>query len=285
MAFSIFRKQIFSPTTFLWEVEAPDMAAAAHPGQFVMLRLHEGGERIPLTVADFDRDRGTITMVVKVVGKTTEEMATYLEGDTFQDFIGPLGAPTHIAQKGHVVFVGGGLGVAPIYPVLRAFKKMGNRTTTIVGFRNEQEIFWKDRFEEFSDNLIVMTDDGSVGKKGTTADALKDVLETGVNIDEVFTVGPLGMMEVIAELTRSKKIPTFASMNSIMVDGIGMCGSCRVTVDGNVLFACVDGPDMDAHKVDFKEMKIRQKRFRNEEGVLLQKYHTECRAQTKGVSA
>jgi len=283
--FRIVRKEVFAPTTFLWEVRAPDVAAAAQPGQFVMVRLREGGERIPLTVADFDRERGTVTMVVKVVGKTTEEMATYSEGGEFLDFIGPLGSPTHIEKRGHVVLVGGGLGVAPVFPVLRAFKAAGNRTTTIIGFRNSEEIFWRDRFQEFSDRVILVTEDGSAGEKGTTVDALRRVVEGEAAIHEVFTVGPLGMMEAVAEVTRPKKIPTFASMNSIMVDGIGMCGSCRVTVDGKVLFACVDGPDMDAHKVDFKEMKIRQKRFRTEEQASLQKYRSECRLKKTGVVA
>lgn len=283
--FPIVHKEVFAPTTFLWEVRAPDVARAARPGQFVMVRLHEGGERIPLTVADFDRTRGTVTMVVKVVGKTTEEMSTYSEGGEFLDFIGPLGSPTHVERRGHVVLVGGGLGVAPVYPVLRAFKEAGNRTTTIIGFRNTQEIFWRDRFQEFSDRLILMTEDGSAGEKGTTVDALRRVVDGEAVIDEVFTVGPLGMMEAVAEATRPKKIPTYASMNSIMVDGIGMCGSCRVTVDGKVLFACVDGPDMDAHKVDFKEMKIRQNRFRTEEHASLEKYRSECRLKRKGVLA
>lgn len=283
--YKIIRKEAFAPTTFLWEVLAPDVANSAQPGQFVMVRLRDGGERIPLTVADFNRTEGTITMVVKVVGRTTEEMSTYLQNQEFTDFIGPLGAPTHIEKRGHVVLVGGGLGVAPVFPVLRAFKQAGNRTTTIIGFRNSEEIFWKDRFGEFSDRLILMTDDGSSGEKGTTVDALRKVVGGEATINEVFTVGPLGMMEAVAEATRSKQIPTFASMNSIMVDGIGMCGSCRVTVDGKVLFACVDGPDMDAHKVDFKEMKVRQNRFRAEEQMSLEKYRHECALKKKGIIA
>lgn len=285
IVYKIIRKEILSPTTFLWEVLAPDVAGSAQPGQFVMVRLGDGGERIPLTIADFDRADGTVTIVVKVVGKTTEEMSTYSQGQEFADFIGPLGAPTHIEKKGHLVLVGGGLGVAPVFPVLRAFKKAGCRTTTIIGFRNTEEIFWNDRFREFSDRLILMTDDGSSGEKGTTVDALKKVIASEATIHEVFTVGPLVMMEAVAEATRAKQIPTFASMNSIMVDGIGMCGSCRVTVDGKVLFACVDGPDMDAHKVDFKEMKIRQNRFRTEEQESLQKYRCECALKKKGIVA
>lgn len=282
--FAVFRKEVFSPQTFLWEVHAPDVALAARPGQFVMVRLREGGERIPLTVADFDRGRGTVTMVVKVVGRTTEEMSTYLQGAHFADFIGPLGSPTRIEKRGHVVLVGGGLGVAPVFPILREFKRLGSGTTVIIGFRNAAEIFWKERFGEFSDRLLLMTEDGSSGKKGTTIDALREVVSQQDPIHEVLAVGPIGMMQAAAEVTRPRGIPTFASMNSIMVDGIGMCGSCRVTVGGKVLFACVDGPDMDAHQVDFEELKARQIRFRNEEQESLKKYREECALRARGVN-
>ncbi len=304
--YTIKRRELFSPTTFLWEVLAPEVAEAAQPGQFVMVRLKEGGERIPLTIADFSRSTGVVTLVVKVVGKTTEEMATYPEGASFQDLIGPLGSPTHIEKKGHVVLVGGGLGVAPVFPILRGFKQAGSKTTAIIGFRNSKEIFWKEKFEEWSDRLILMTEDGSSGSKGTTIDGLREILygsqmgaiggerdlpqlkrasgfaSASESIDEVLTIGPIGMMQATAEATRSLKIPTFASMNSIMVDGIGMCGSCRVTVGGEVLFACVDGPDMDAHQVDFEELKVRQIRFRPEEERVLQKYHEECALKKRG---
>jgi NAD(P)H-flavin reductase len=284
--FTIVKKETFSPTTFVWQVEAPDIAEAAQAGQFVIVRLKNGGERIPLTIADFDRDKGHITLVVKVVGKTTEEMDSYKEGEQFQDLIGPLGNPTKIEKKDHVVLIGGGLGVAPIYPILRAFKQAGCQTTAIIGFREEGEIFWNDRFSEFSDRLIIMTDDGSFGKKGTVVDGLKEVVEgpeRAQGIDEVLAIGPIVMMQAVAEYTRPFKIHTMASMNSIMVDGIGMCGSCRVTVDGKVLFACVDGPDMDAHKINFEELKVRQMRFANEEQATLRKYHEECALGKRGI--
>lgn len=283
VVFRIIRKEVFSPATFLWEVLAPDVARASCPGQFVMVRLKEGGERIPLTVADFDRERGTVTLVVKVVGKTTEEMAACPQGAEFLDFIGPLGNPTRIEKKGHIVLVGGGLGVAPIYPILREFKRIGSRTTTIVGFKTASEVFWKEKLHEFSDRFLLMTEDGSSGRKGTTIEALQEIVSEEVTIHEVLAIGPIGMMKAVAEATRSHGIPTFASMNSIMVDGIGMCGSCRVTVDGQVLFACVDGPDMDAHKVDFEELKVRQNRFRREEQKSLQRYRDECQLRARGV--
>ena len=263
--YKILRREEFSDTTFLWEVESPDVAHSAQPGHFVMLRLHEEGERIPLTVADFDREKGTITMVIQALGKTTRDMRDhYKEGDSFLDFVGPLGLPQHVEKVGHVVVVGGGLGVAPIYPQLRAFKEMGNRTTSIIGFRNKDLRFWEDRFAKYSDKLIVCTDDGSYGRPGFVTDALKDVLE-GDKPDLVVAIGPLPMMNACTETTRPFGVKTMVSLNAIMVDGTGMCGSCRVTVDGKVKFACVDGPDFDAHKVDFKELITRQKRFKKQE--------------------
>ena len=263
--YTILRREEFSDTTFLWEVESPDVARSAQPGHFVMIRLNEGGERIPLTVADFDRDKGTITMVIQALGKTTREMRdNYKQGGTFSDFVGPLGLPQHIEKIGHVVLVGGGLGVAPVYPQLRGFKEIGNRTTSIIGFRNKDLCFWEDKFAKYSDNLIVCTDDGSYGRPGFVTEALKDVLEND-KPDLVVAIGPLPMMQACTETTRPYGVKTMVSLNAIMVDGTGMCGSCRVTVDGKVKFACVDGPDFDAHKVDFKELITRQRRFKTQE--------------------
>jgi homotetrameric NADPH-dependent glutamate synthase len=262
MSYEIVRHEAFSDTTFLWEVKAPDVAAAAQPGHFVMLRLREGGERIPLTVADFDRKAGTITMVVQTLGKTTKEMQeNYRQGDAFSDFVGPLGLPQHIGKFGHVVLVGGGLGVAPVYPQLRGFKEAGNRTTGIIGFRNKNLVFWEDRFRKYCDDLVVCTDDGSYGKPGFVTQALKEICEKD-KPDLVIAIGPLPMMNACVETTRAFGVKTMVSLNAIMVDGTGMCGSCRVTVDGKVAFACVDGPDFDGHKVDFKELLARQKRFK-----------------------
>jgi homotetrameric NADPH-dependent glutamate synthase len=274
--YRILRREAFSDTTFLWDVEAPDVAQSAQPGHFVMLRLHEGSERIPLTVADYDRERGTITMVIQALGKTTLEMRDHFkEGDSFSDFVGPLGLPQHVAKVGHVVLVGGGLGVAPVYPQLRAFKEAGNRTTSIIGFRNKDLIFWEDRFRSYSDELIVCTDDGSYGRPGFVTSALKDVLEND-KPDLVVAIGPLPMMNACVETSRPYGVKTMVSLNAIMVDGTGMCGSCRVTVGGQVKFACVDGPDFDGHQVDFKELMIRQKRFKGEESKASTDYAHVC---------
>jgi homotetrameric NADPH-dependent glutamate synthase len=276
MSYEIVRHEAFSDTTFLWEVKAPDVAAAAEPGHFVMLRLREGGERIPLTVADFDRKAGTITMVVQTLGKTTKEMQeNYRKGDSFADFVGPMGLPQHIGKFGHVVLVGGGLGVAPVYPQLRAFKEAGNRTTGVIGFRNKNLVFWEDKFKKHCDDLVVCTDDGSYGKPGFVTAALKEILEKD-KPDLVVAIGPLPMMNACVETTRPFGVKTMVSLNAIMVDGTGMCGSCRVTVDGKVAFACVDGPDFDGHKVDFKELLQRQKRFKPLETRAVEDYAHIC---------
>jgi NAD(P)H-flavin reductase len=263
----IVRRERFSDASFLWEVQARDVAQAAQPGHFVIVRLHEGSERIPLTVADFDRERGTVTLVVQALGKTTREMRDrYAEGDAIADIAGPLGLPQHIGSVGHVVLVGGGLGVAPVFPQLRAFKQAGNRTTTIVGFRSRELIFWEERLRQFSDELIVCTDDGSVGRPGFVNAALKDLLDRdGARPDLVVAIGPMPMMQACAETTRPYGVKTMVSLNTIMVDGTGMCGSCRVRVGGEVKFACVDGPDFDAHQIDFAELNARQRRFKTQE--------------------
>jgi homotetrameric NADPH-dependent glutamate synthase len=274
--YQIIRREGFSDTTFLWEVAAPDVARSAQPGHFVMLRLHEGSERIPLTVADYDRERGTVTLVVQALGKTTLEMRDhYKAGDHFADFVGPLGLPQHVAQAGHVVLVGGGLGVAPVYPQLRAFKQAGNRTTGIIGFRTKDLVFWEDRFGAYCDDLIVCTDDGSYGKPGFVTQALQEVLERD-KPDLVIAIGPLPMMNACVETTRPFGVKTMVSLNAIMVDGTGMCGSCRVTVGNEVKFACVDGPDFDGHQVDFKELMLRQKRFKGEESTANTDYAHVC---------
>lgn len=275
--YPIIRREAFSDTTFLWEVHAPDVAQAAQPGHFVMLRLYDGSERIPLTVADYDRARGTITMVVQTLGKTTREMRDdFGQGDTFQDFVGPLGLPQHVDNVGHVVLVGGGLGVAPVFPQLRAFKEAGNRTTAIMGFRNKNLVFWEDKFGAFADELIICTDDGSYGRHGLVTSALQDVLTRDMP-DLVVAIGPLPMMHACVETSRPAGVKTMVSLNTIMVDGTGMCGSCRVTVGGDVRFACVDGPDFDGHKVDFQELYARQKRFKREESLASEDFDHVCK--------
>jgi homotetrameric NADPH-dependent glutamate synthase len=230
-------------------------------------------------VADFDRERGTITMVVQSLGKTTHEMRNdFEEGDSFQDFVGPLGLPQHIGKVGHVVLVGGGLGVAPVFPQLRAFKEAGNRTTAIMGFRTRELVFWEDRFRQCADQLIIATDDGSYGKPGLVTGALKEVLERD-RPDLVIAIGPLPMMDACAETTRPFGVRTMVSLNTIMVDGTGMCGSCRVTVGGEVKFACVDGPDFDGHLVNFKELHARQKRFKRQEAQANEDFQHVCQVE------
>jgi homotetrameric NADPH-dependent glutamate synthase len=241
-----------------------------------MARVDEHGERIPLTVADFDTQRGTVTVVIQAVGKTTFEMMGLREGDFLLDFIGPLGLPSHIRKlEGTVVLVGGGLGVAPIYPQLREYKKLGNRTVSIVGFRNRDLVFWEDRFREQSDQLIVTTDDGSYGRRGFVTHALAEVLANEKDVREVVAIGPIPMMKACSETTRPFGVPTIVSLNSIMVDGTGMCGSCRVTVGGKMKFACVDGADFDGHLVNFDELTLRQKRFEREEKEALTRFRSE----------
>jgi homotetrameric NADPH-dependent glutamate synthase len=274
--YQIVRREAFSELTFLWDVHAPDVARSAQPGHFVMLRLDDGSERIPLTVADYDRDAGTVTLVVQALGKTTRQMRDqYKAGDSFADFVGPLGLPQHVGQVGHVVLVGGGLGVAPIFPQLRAFKEAGNRTTGIIGFRNQDLVFWEDKFRDWCDELIVCTDDGSYGKHGFVTAALQEVLGRE-RADLVVAIGPMPMMNACAETSRPFGVKTMVSLNAIMVDGTGMCGSCRVTVDGEVKFACVDGPDFDGHQVDFRELMLRQKRFKGEEQEANDDYARVC---------
>jgi len=261
----IVRQQRFSEVTFLWEVEAPAIARAARPGQFVMVRLHDGGERVPLTIADYDSEAGTVTVVIQALGKTTREMRDrYHAGDSIADFVGPLGLPQQIDRVGHVVLLGGGLGVAPVYPQLRAFKDAGNRTTGIMGFRSRDLVFWEERFARQCDRIEICTDDGSYGRPGLVTAALEELIATD-RPDLVVAIGPLMMMRACAETTRRHGIKTMVSLNTIMVDGTGMCGSCRVTVGGVVRFACVEGPDFDGHQVDFAELITRQNRFRREE--------------------
>jgi glutamate synthase (NADPH/NADH) small chain len=273
--YQIVKREQFGPVTFLWEVVAPDVAKSCQPGHFVMVRIDETGERIPLTVADFDRKKGTVTVVVQAVGKTTYQMMALPEGSSVLDFIGPLGMASHLEQRSKVVLVGGGLGVAPVFPQLRLHKELGSYTISIIGFRNKDLMFWADQFGKYSDEFRVATDDGSFGTKGFVTVVLDQVLKENKDISEVIAIGPLPMMKACAELTRPYGIRTMVSLNSIMVDGTGMCGSCRVTIGDKVKFACVDGPDFDGHLVNFDELMLRQKRFECEEQECLKRYEEE----------
>jgi homotetrameric NADPH-dependent glutamate synthase len=273
--YQIIKREQFGPATFLWEVVAPEVAKSCQPGHFVMVRIDETGERVPLTVADFDRGKGTVTVVVQAVGKTTYQMMALPEGSSVLDFIGPLGVASHLEKRNKVVLVGGGLGVAPVFPQLRLHKELGSYTISIIGFRNKDFMFWADRFGKHSDEFRVATDDGSYGTKGFVTVVLDQVLKENKDIDEVIAIGPLPMMKACSELTRPFGIRTMVSLNSIMVDGTGMCGSCRVTIGGKMKFACVDGPDFDGHLVNFDELMLRQKRFECEEKECFKRYEEE----------
>lgn len=272
----IIRREQFGPATFLWEVSAPEVARACEPGHFVMVRIDATGERIPLTVADYNRERGTVTIVVQAVGKTTFRMMAMREGESVLDFIGPLGMASRLERRRKVVLVGGGLGVAPVFPLLRRHKELGSFTISVIGFRSRSLMFWEDRFARYSDEFRVTTDDGSYGTKGFVTAALAEVLGEHDGVEEVIAIGPLPMMKACAEMTRPIGIRTTVSVNSIMVDGTGMCGSCRVTVGGKMRFACVDGPDFDGHAVNFDELMLRQKRFEREERESMERYRAEA---------
>ena len=267
--FEIVAREDFSEQTFLLEVSAPLLARAAKPGQFVIVILHERGERIPLTIADFDADKGTITLVIQAVGKSTLEMQQRCHtGTHLHALVGPMGYPSELgAQK--IVCVGGGLGVAPIYPQLRAFKESGAYVIGVVGFRNKELIFWQDKFERYCDELIICTDDGSVGIEGRVTLGLEMALEKHSDIDRVVAIGPPIMMKACAETTRPLGVETVVSMNPIVVDGTGMCGGCRVRVGDEVKFACVDGPEFDAHKVNFDDLMSRLGRYKGDEAEAL----------------
>ncbi len=267
--FLILRREDFSDVTFLLEVEASLLARAAEPGQFVIVILHELGERIPLTIADFDADKGTVTLVIQAVGKTTCEMQERCRvGTHLHALVGPMGFPSEL-NVDKVVCVGGGLGVAPVFPQLRAFKESGAYVIGVIGFRNKDLIFWRDKFERYCDELIICTDDGSAGIEGRVTVGLQAALDRHDDIGHVIAIGPPIMMKACAETTRPRGIETIVSMNPIVVDGTGMCGGCRVTVGDEIKFACVDGPEFDAHKVDFDELMSRLGRYRGDEKVAL----------------
>lgn len=246
-------------------VEAPFIAKKALAGHFVMVRKDEEAERIPLTIADFDRESGTISLVVQQVGKSSKDICGLESGDDLTDVLGPLGHATHIDKLGTVLCVAGGVGVAPIYPIARAFRDAGNRVLSVIGARSRDLIFFEDRISAVSAAVTIATDDGSYGLHGFVTDAVRQIVDGGIKPDMVVAIGPLPMMKAVADLTRDYGLPTIVSLNAIMVDGTGMCGGCRVTVGGETRFSCVDGPDFDGHAVDFKELLSRQRRFCEEE--------------------
>ncbi len=259
-------------------VSAPLIARRRKAGQFVIVRMDEQGERIPLTIADADPERGTISLVVQAVGRSTTQMATLAAGDRFLDVVGPLGAPTHIENYGTAVVIGGGIGIAPAHPIAQALKQVGNTVISILGARSQELLVMQEELCRASDEVLICTDDGSCGDKGLVTHVLTRLIESGRKIDFVFAVGPVIMMKFVSVLTKAHGIRTMVSLNPIMVDGTGMCGGCRVSVDGKMRFACVEGPDFDGHQVDFDELMKRQAFYKEQERLAYAKYRDECRA-------
>jgi len=273
--YKILERQDLVPGIHLFKMEAPKVARKAKPGQFVVIRIDEKGERIPLTVADWDEKEGSVTVVFMEVGTTTHRLTTLGTGDYLADFVGPLGIPTHIEKFGTVVCVAGGFAVAVIQPIARAFKEKGNKVISILGARSKNLLFWEDKLCQVSDELIVTTDDGSYGRKGLVTEPLKELLESR-KIDQVMAIGPTVMMKFCAKTTEPFGVKTIVSLNPIMVDGTGMCGCCRVVVGGVTKFACVDGPDFDGHQVDWDLLMARQRIYLDEEKLSFEQWQCQC---------
>lgn len=274
--FPIVKKRVLNETVTLMEIQAPLVARKAQPGQFIIFRIDEEGERVPLTIADYDREKGTVTIIFQKVGYTTEKLDTLQEGDALLDFVGPLGEPSHTQGVRRAAVIGGGLGVAIAYPQAKALHETGAKVDLIVGFRNEGLIILRDELTAACDELTIMTDDGSNGRKGFVTQALAEKLQAGETYDMVVAIGPMPMMKAVCDLTRPYGIKTIVSMNPIMIDGTGMCGGCRITVGGETKFACVDGPDFDGHLVDWDEAMARSRMYRPEENQAREKGHV-CR--------
>lgn len=264
--FKIVHKRVLNTSVVLMNIEAPFIAKKAQAGQFIIFRIDEMGERVPLTIADYDRENGTITIIFQIVGKTTERLAALNEGDTILDVAGPLGIPTHIDSNAkRVCVIGGGVGCAIAYPQAKELFGRGVEVDVIAGFRNKDIVILEDEFKAVSNNFILCTDDGSKGKKGFVTEALKEQIDVGVKYDAVIAIGPVPMMKFVCAVTKPCDIKTIVSLNPIMIDGTGMCGGCRVTVGGEIKYACVDGPDFDGHLVDFDELMKRNSTYREQE--------------------
>ena len=263
--YKIIFKEDLVPGIHLFKMAATNVAKKARPGQFVVIKIDEKGERIPLTIADWDEKEGSVTIVFMEVGTTTARLALLEAGDSIANFVGPLGLPTHVEKFGTVLCVAGGVGVAPIAPIARGLKEAGNKIITIMGARSQNLLFWEEKLRNTSDQLIVTTDDGSYGRKGLVTEPLKEILESGEKIDRVVAIGPSIMMKFCAKTTEPFGVKTLVSLNSIMVDGTGMCGCCRVSVGGVTKFTCVDGPDFDGHQVDWDLLIARQRIYLDEE--------------------
>ncbi len=274
--FKILAREDLAPVTKLFRVQAPEVVKQAQPGQFVVVRLDEKGERIPLTIADWDKKEGSITIIFQEVGVSTRKMGQLQAGDSLLDFIGPLGLPSDIEKLGTVIMVGGGVGIAPIYPIARALKKAGNKVISIIGARSQDLLFWEDKMRGASHELIVTTDDGSYGRRALVTEPLKERLEAAANagtpIDRVISIGPAIMMKFCCKTTQPFGVKTIVSINSIMVDATGMCGACRISVGGQTKFVCVDGPEFDGHQVDWDLLMARQRIYLDEEKLALERY-------------
>ena len=273
--YKILLSQDLAPNIHLFEISAPDVAKKAQAGQFVVIRIDERGERIPLTIADWDEKEGSVTIVFMEVGTTTCRLTSLQAGDYIADFVGPLGLPTHIEKFGTVVCVAGGVGVAPIVPITREVKKAGNRVISILGARTKDLVFWEDELRSVSNQLIVTTDDGSYGRKGVVTEPLKELLESGEKVDRVIAIGPSIMMKFCSLTTQPFGVKTIVSLNPIMVDGTGMCGCCRVSVGGVTKFVCVDGPDFDGHQVDWDLLFARQRIYLDEEKLSFEQWQSQ----------
>ena len=274
--YKIVKKERLNDVVELMEVHAPMVARKCEPGQFIILRVGEDGERIPLTIADYDREAETITIIYQIVGFSTRQLAKLNEGDEITDFVGPLGVPTDLHKSNHVVGIAGGVGSAPLYPQLKKLAEMGVDVDVIIGGREAQYVLWADKFKAFCKNVYVMTDDGSLGEKGFGTVKLQELIDSGDPIDEVIAIGPVPMMKAVVGVTKPHNLKTMVSLNPIMIDGTGMCGCCRVTVDGKIKFACVDGPDFDGLSVDFDELMARQRMFKEEEHTVSENANRIC---------
>ena len=286
--YKILEKKVLSDVTKLMVVEAPQVARKAKPGQFVIVRVDEPGERIPLTIADFDRDAGTITLIFQEVGKSTMQMGTLKPGDELITVAGPLGHPTEIEKYGTVVMVGGGVGIAPTFPIARALKEAGNTVISIIGARNKSLLFWEDPMRTVSDELIICTDDGSYGRKAVVTEPLKELLDARKGaIVRVWAIGPAVMMKFVAIATKPYNVKTIVSLNTIMIDGTGMCGGCRVVLDEGAQFVCVDGPEFDAHKVNWDILLSRLRFYGEQERLAVERWKHQCKLDSAvtGVSA
>ena len=272
--FPILKKVVWAPDIKQFTINAPDIARKAQPGEFVMLRIDDNGERIPLTIVDFDPNGGTITLVFKESGRSTLELGKLEQGDCILDLVGPLGKASKITKLGRVICIGGGVHAASIYPIARALKNIGNEVISIIGADNKKRLIFSNEMKEISDAIYIATEDGSEGQKGLASDLLKQLLEKETEVDMVTVIGSLAMMREVSEITRPYKIPTRASLHTTMVDGIGLCGSCRVSIGNEIKFACVDGPEFDGHLVDWNTAQQRAKAYMAEEQLAIGKFHS-----------